>query len=1785
MSEALRVAESLEPSTRRDADEWLRVRAQKTIQAHLRTREDVDFAQSVKSMIDQTVHEYGGRFVFELIQNGYDEQPAGSDSGRISLILVQDEGEHGVLYAANTGRGFSTSKVRAIANLGLSDKPVGEGIGNKGVGFKSVLQICEAPEIYSVFPDGSPGFCFRFATAMDIPGLVGGNPTHTKQVLDELSLYSVTVPAESIPERVRQFWAKGYSTVIRLPLHGEAQALVQERLSGLEAPDAPVLLFLRRIQEMTIGIEQDGTVSQTVLTRECRSVAGIIGHFDADIVTLKRGPEYLVLSRSVEQDAVTEAVREAIDNHRLDPRWAESTAPVEVSIAVPYGAKDAGTGRCYTYLPLGAKAPSPFAGHLNAPFFTNLARTDIDASHPLNHLLLTTAAGLSLDAAQAMTSWKDDAAAAAVLDVISWDPTHISLLVDVAQQTDFALPDRPLMPTRTPGRWTSMNDVWKWPAPATELLTPDLAHAACKVEFLPDLERDRALRLEATLCHLELNADPSSDQLADWTEAMLATMLRERRPLSDWNRAYSDVAVLFERCADALRSRHILLTEDWKLQACASGRATDASSDRAATPFFPPVRQRGVEGEDDVDPDAELDLPRSLSRRLYYVNSELTWYENRQRTKARVFLQENLLVRRFDTRSVLEHIRSVMNLSRSQSVASDALRLVFNLTRSGGGSPNVDLRDLGLRVLTAEGTWRPAAECLFSAGWPDTAGDDLTLIAETPEHRSAELSALFGQLLAPPSGLLRKSDDPAAWVSFLRRIGVSEVVQPHSVPVGRLLYGRDLTARHLATVPGIPAPVSGQWTEQLPTRSAAHYPETPYRPSTPVYWLPGQADWLQVTDKVRQALARQLVIGMKRWPDEMFETIWERDRNGDKDPRRVATPFRAFLTTVDWLPVQKPGGAAEQFMAPHSCWTFPLRGDETAPRFAPLVAKTLRDILDDDQQGLRRLRQLGLGIWGKAEDAPRLVRYLGELIADDAVTDVHIPQFRSMYRAAWADCAADAAAEPFPRGARSHLAVEVGGQLQVVPIEDDGSEPSPVDLIVAAADDDRSLRRMLADFHRPILTVGTRAAEVTEILRRRLGSQVTRSVEIAPVVLVDGREIELSANSDTRSLVELLPRLPLLVATLLEHRRGSFVHIGQRAFDDALDALQRVRVLDAGLVEVRVGEETRPLPDRMQGVLPIDDPQHPTLVIQAPDPFLTWEKVEAFAEPLLYILRRPEFATELQLAVTRMRAGNIPVDQFTDADVADACDVAFQDVQTTALRIQAAVAPLLSRLFPVVVYYAGVENAASFEPETSFITAEADALEELVKIAGFLARHTPEYLITLAARASTLDELRLALEIPIVAMNATLLLIGGRHRLIDYGDQHAEDFADYVRQNHARIMDRIRWARWDRFASYDSQSDWRDLRKPASFTPDSTWGTTLDSLSPATMDAWIEAELVRLLGDAPPTDGATLPTIDHVSKSNASLIATSAAKLTAIVRAWQAERGEPIAPLWSAAESASRELGDVLDRAGALDFIELTMDSMLHWIQSLGLWPAEMPRTDDLAALGLTKDKLDEQQSDEARRRAEAVRARRTLEIDGQPFDLDMGLGEFKAAVDASVEATPGFVGTSNRFAQLKEVSGPPKREGVRNGGGGAGGRLVRMSDDQRDAIGFAGEWLAFQWLDRHHSSDFTPACWVSAYRQTVFPGEGDDGLGWDFQVPTRQGELSYEVKTTLGDGGQIELGETQVLAAQEHSRNDRWRLLVVTNALDANRRLRILPNPFGPRARGRYVFVGQGLRLRYAFD
>ena len=122
-------------------------------------------AREIKAIIEQLIApEYEGRVLVELLQNANDAHPARGTDGHIEFLLDEDEGEHGVLYVANGGRPLKRADVTSICSIGLSTKRPDEGIGHKGVGFKSVLQLTDAPELYSCARPGSrvfDGFCFR----------------------------------------------------------------------------------------------------------------------------------------------------------------------------------------------------------------------------------------------------------------------------------------------------------------------------------------------------------------------------------------------------------------------------------------------------------------------------------------------------------------------------------------------------------------------------------------------------------------------------------------------------------------------------------------------------------------------------------------------------------------------------------------------------------------------------------------------------------------------------------------------------------------------------------------------------------------------------------------------------------------------------------------------------------------------------------------------------------------------------------------------------------------------------------------------------------------------------------------------------------------------------------------------------------------------------------------------------------------------------------------------------------------------------------------------------------------------------------------------------------------------------------------------------------------------------------------------------------------------------------------------------------------------------------------
>ncbi len=183
----------------------------------LRAKALAGHLRQVKALTGDTAREYAGRFLIELIQNGYDAQPAGTSTGRLAVRLHRAEGPYGVVYVANTGRPFSIDDVIAISELAQSTKQPGEGIGHKGLGFKSVLQACRWPEIYSLFEQSQvdaaslvDGYCFRFARPRDIRELAGeAAPADVARVERDLSPYVLPIPIADVPDVVADFRRDG----------------------------------------------------------------------------------------------------------------------------------------------------------------------------------------------------------------------------------------------------------------------------------------------------------------------------------------------------------------------------------------------------------------------------------------------------------------------------------------------------------------------------------------------------------------------------------------------------------------------------------------------------------------------------------------------------------------------------------------------------------------------------------------------------------------------------------------------------------------------------------------------------------------------------------------------------------------------------------------------------------------------------------------------------------------------------------------------------------------------------------------------------------------------------------------------------------------------------------------------------------------------------------------------------------------------------------------------------------------------------------------------------------------------------------------------------------------------------------------------------------------------------------------------------------------------------------------------------------------------------------------
>jgi len=140
--------------------------------------------------------DYHDRFLIELLQNAEDQAVSAglSDS---TVVIVRTES---VVAVANAGTPFIDSGVREITSAGISSKDPTVAIGNKGVGFKSVFQVTEEPELYSA-PDLRTSFTHPEATRFKMCA----SPFSNSQLLGTVEQLLEALPEEEprLFERLR----------------------------------------------------------------------------------------------------------------------------------------------------------------------------------------------------------------------------------------------------------------------------------------------------------------------------------------------------------------------------------------------------------------------------------------------------------------------------------------------------------------------------------------------------------------------------------------------------------------------------------------------------------------------------------------------------------------------------------------------------------------------------------------------------------------------------------------------------------------------------------------------------------------------------------------------------------------------------------------------------------------------------------------------------------------------------------------------------------------------------------------------------------------------------------------------------------------------------------------------------------------------------------------------------------------------------------------------------------------------------------------------------------------------------------------------------------------------------------------------------------------------------------------------------------------------------------------------------------------------------------------------
>ncbi len=400
------------------------------------------------SQESQVAEDYRGRLVYELLQNADDAFGGRSTTDDRALFRLTDN----ELWVANTGRPFTEADVRGLCGLGASSKvradaPKRASIGHKGLGFKSVLEITDAPEAYS------ESVSFRLGQ-MDARRPV-------ESLWAQLGRGDVrAVPAMRFPSALGAldpYWDElqriGFRAAFRFPLKERVTAEHRERLGEqlLKLPMTSVL-FLKHLENVVIEVDTEEFSDHREWLLERRKVTsqgqvrcgGLVesGLFRVDLVNRDGdGDTYWVAHNA---DVKIGQHREGLSG----PAW-DGVDLSEVSVAVLSAEDpqlDPETRRFHVFLP--TQEPAACSVLINGAFGTDLSRRHVkvtDSAVDYNSHLIREAAKTFADVL--VPHLIEEGGPGYVLRVLSEENASSGEAAEVTRMAlSDALADTPLLP-------------------------------------------------------------------------------------------------------------------------------------------------------------------------------------------------------------------------------------------------------------------------------------------------------------------------------------------------------------------------------------------------------------------------------------------------------------------------------------------------------------------------------------------------------------------------------------------------------------------------------------------------------------------------------------------------------------------------------------------------------------------------------------------------------------------------------------------------------------------------------------------------------------------------------------------------------------------------------------------------------------------------------------------------------------------------------------------------------------------------------------------------------------------------------------------------------------------------------------------------------------------------------------------------------------------------------------------------------------------------------------------